>query len=166
MSFLAVFNPDWWLFIHLVGVFGFLITHGVSVSVALRLRNEPDRERIRQMLSFSGSTIWWMYLTLAVLTVGGILRATSYASGIYWKQAWPKVSLGVLFVAMALMGAIARPYYQGIKAACELRPSGEPRVSDEDLRARLRGWQPWAITIVGFAALLALLSMMVFKKPA
>jgi amino acid transporter len=165
MLFGLTVDPAWWMFLHLVGVFGFLITHGVSIAVSLRLRKERDRDRIRELLTLSGGTIMWMYASLVVLTVGGILRATKFGGGIYWKQKWPKISLAVTFGAILLMGAIARPFYSRIKEVCELRPSGAPRVSDEDLDTRLRGWQPMAIMVVGWVALIALLYMMVFKRP-
>ena len=31
------------------------------------------------------------------------------------------------------MTAVAKPYFAKVKAACEMRPSGVPRVSDEEL---------------------------------
>src|SRR5690242_2789254 len=45
----------WWVFIHLAGVFMFLLAHGASVSALFRLRKERDREKIRQLIQFSGS---------------------------------------------------------------------------------------------------------------
>jgi len=41
----------------------------------------------------------------------------------------------VLVVVSVAMVVIARPYYRTIAQATELRPSGVPRVSDEDSRA-------------------------------
>jgi hypothetical protein len=50
-----------------------------------------------------------------------------------------------------------------VKAACELRPSGVPRVADEDLALVLR--TPWThlVTAIGIAGLGGLLYLMTFK---
>ena len=44
-----------WVFIHLVGVLGFLAAHGTSTAVALRLRRQRDREQVRALLDLSRS---------------------------------------------------------------------------------------------------------------
>src|SRR5436309_391258 len=69
---LATIDYRWWVFIHLAGVFGFLLAHGASVSALFRLRKERDREKIRQLIQFSGSTIRLFYISLLVLVVGGV----------------------------------------------------------------------------------------------
>ena len=37
---------NWWVFLHIAGVFAFLTAHGVSVGVAFKLRRERDPQRI------------------------------------------------------------------------------------------------------------------------
>jgi len=37
---------NWWKFLHVAGVLSFVLFHGVSIVVALRLRKERDRARI------------------------------------------------------------------------------------------------------------------------
>jgi hypothetical protein len=46
---------DWWLFIHVVGVVGFVLAHGVSTGMAFQIRNERSPERIRALLEMSAS---------------------------------------------------------------------------------------------------------------
>ena len=48
---------DGWLFAHLAGVFGFLVAHGVSAGVGLRLRKERDPVRARALLDLSASSL-------------------------------------------------------------------------------------------------------------
>jgi hypothetical protein len=50
-----------------------------------------------------------------------------------------------------------------VKAACEVRPTGVPRVSDEELSLIVRSGTAHAITAVGVVGLAAILYLMVFK---
>src|SRR5947209_1968551 len=58
-SFASVYNA--WVFIHLAGVFGFLLAHGVSVSVLFRLQKERNPERVNDLIALSGSSIRMFY---------------------------------------------------------------------------------------------------------
>jgi hypothetical protein len=62
-----------------------------------------------------------------------------------------------------LMLLLARPYYKKIAAATELRPSGVPRISDEELASRLESPTPIAIAAIGGLGLLVILYLMIFK---
>jgi uncharacterized membrane protein len=159
-SVLATFDYRWWVFIHLAGVFGFLIAHGASVSVLFRLRKERDREKIRQLIQFSGSTVRLFYVSLLVLVAGGVGAGLQ---GHWFKYQWIWEAIGVLVAVTVLMIVLARPYYRRVAEATELRPSGVPRVSDEDLALRLRSSIPGAVALLGFGGLLVILWLMIFK---
>jgi hypothetical protein len=45
---------SWLVFVHLLGVFGFLMSHGVAAFVAFRVRNEKDLIALRTLLALSG----------------------------------------------------------------------------------------------------------------
>ena len=64
-----------------------------------------------------------------------------------------------------LMTLIAKPYFQRITAACAIRPSGVPRVSDEELHELIAGPKSKAhlITTIGVAGLAVILYLMVTK---
>jgi uncharacterized membrane protein len=150
----------WWVFIHLAGVFMFLLAHGASVSALFRLRKERDREKIRQLIQFSGSTIRLFYISLLVLVIGGVGAGLQ----LHWfKQKWIWEAIGVLVVVSVAMFVVARPYYRQVAEATELRPSGVPRVSDEDLAARLQSPIPTVVAVLGFGGLLVILWLMIFK---
>jgi uncharacterized membrane protein len=153
----------WWVLIHLVGVFGFAFAHGVSGTVLFKLRGERDRERIRSLLQLSGSTVVPMYASIGLLLAGGIGAAVE---GRLWGQLWISLSLGLLVAVTLAMIVIARPYYRRLKEATASRPSGVPRVSDEELAARLASPVPLIVATVGFGGLFVILWMMVFKQPA
>jgi len=110
----------WWKFLHVAAVLGFVLFHGVSVLVALRLRKERDRVRIAELLQFSGSSIMGMYVSLGGLILFGVIAGFS---GKWWSYWWIWISLGLLVATIAEMYAVARPYYQQLKDAIQLRPS-------------------------------------------
>jgi hypothetical protein len=157
---LLAIDYRWWVFIHLAGVFGFLLAHGVSVSALFRLRKEHDREKIREIIQLSGSTIRLFYGSLLVLVIGGVGAGLQAH---WFKQKWIWEAIGVLVVVTVAMIVVARPYYRRIAEATELRPSGVPRVSDEDLTTRLHSKTPTIVALLGFGGLLVILWLMIFK---
>jgi len=149
-----------WLFLHLLGVLTFLGAHGVSMFVMFRIRKERDRGKIAELISLSGETAKPMYISLLVLVVGGIGAGTSF--GLFSKW-WMLTALLILVAEVGAMTAIAKPYFKRITEATAVRPSGVPRISDEELAALLGSREPIAITAIGVAGLLVILWLMVFK---
>jgi uncharacterized membrane protein len=136
--------------------------HGVSITAALRLRRERDRGRIGELLRFSGSSVLGMYVSLAWLIVFGVIAAVQ---GAYWGERWLWASIVILLLVTGEMSAVARPYYARVKEAVELRPSGVPRRSDEELEAILRSRITLLNATLGFAALGVIAWLMIFKPP-
>ena len=157
---MAVQSWQIWLSLHIVGVLAFVGAHGVSMFVLFRIRKERDRARLAELISLSGETAMPMYISLGVLLAGGIGTALVLRLFSFW---WIWTSLFVLLIEVALMTAIAKPYFKSITAATAIRPSGVPRVSDEELDSLLRSGEPLAITLIGVAGLLIILWMMIFK---
>jgi len=151
---------SWWKFLHVAGVLGFVLFHGVSIVAALRLWRERDRTRITELLRFSGSSVLGMYLSLAWLVVFGVVAGIQ---GGYWDDGWFWISIVILVLVVAEMSAVARPYYQRVKEAVEIRPSGVPRKSDEELDEILRSRVGVVNAVIGFAALLLIAWLMIFK---
>ncbi len=151
---------NWWKLLHVLGVLGFVMFHGVSVSVALRLRKERDRARIAELLQLSGSSLRGMYVSLGLLILFGVIAGFQ---GSWWGYWWIWIALATLVAMVGEMSAVARPYYQRVKEAVEVRPSGVPRRSDEELDEILRS--PIALwnSVLGFVALALITWLMVFK---
>jgi hypothetical protein len=150
----------WLLFLHVVSVLALLGTHGTSMTVLYRIRRERDRSRILDMVTLSGETILPMYISLAAILVTGILLGLKVHVFSFW---WIWVAIVILVATAALMGAIARPYFARVKEACQMRPSGVPRVSDEELMEILRAPTAHVISAIGVIGLLAILYLMVFQ---
>jgi hypothetical protein len=157
---LGQISYNWWKFLHVAGVIAFVLFHGFSAVAALRVRKESDRTRIAVLLQTSGSALLGMYLSLGWLVAFGIVAGIQ---GAFWNDGWFWISVGLLVVVVVEMGAVARPYYQRVKEAVEVRPSGVPRRSDEELEEILRS--PVAVwnAAFGFLALLVITWLMIFK---
>jgi hypothetical protein len=151
----------WWVLLHIVGVAGFLTAHGVSMYVLYQVRAvDLDRGKILGLLTFSGATTMPMYVSVLLLLVGGIAAGIS---GRWFSYAWIWISLLILLLTTAGMYVVAKPYFERLKAACEVRPSGVPRVSDEELKQILDGHATTTVAAIGGAGLLIILYLMVFK---
>jgi len=155
-----VSDYNWWKFLHIAGVLGLVLAHGTSAAMAFRLRKERDRTRIQTLLQLSGSTIITFYVSFLILVVFGSIAATRIGA---WSHRWIQYSIGVLVVITVVMLGMARPYYRKVKEAIALRPSGEPRISDEELDARLRSGVPIWNILIGTGGLVAITWLMVFK---
>jgi hypothetical protein len=150
---------NWVLYAHIASAFVFLAAHGVSMVVLYRIRGERDRVKIMTLITLSGATTLPMYVALGAIVVSGVLAALKLESFGHW---WVWVAIAILVATIGLMTAIAKPYFAKIKLACQVRPSGVPRTSDEELTEILRGPTAHVITAIGVIGLLAILYLMVF----
>lgn len=150
----------WWVLLHILGVAAFLAAHGVSMWVAFRLRGERDRTRIETLLQLSGSSVAVMYAGLLVLVIGGVIAGFA---GRWWSFKWIWLAIGLLVMISGVMMGVSSPYYRRIKEAVKLRPSGVPRVSDEELDELLHARAPMISGWLGIATLAAIIWLMVWK---
>jgi hypothetical protein len=148
------------LYLHVLSVLALLATHGVSMVVLYRIRPERDRKKILDLITLSGETTLPMYISLGGIILFGVLAGLD---GRFFDEAWIWVSIVLLLLVVGLMTAVAKPYFARIKEACQVRPSGVPRVSDEELGQILGGGTAHLITAIGAIGLLAILYLMLFK---
>jgi hypothetical protein len=152
----------WLLYFHILSVLALLGTHGVSMTVLYAIRKERDRARILSLVQLSGQAIIPMYVSiLAILVFGSWLAFKLHL----WGRTWIWLSIVVLVATVVLMGFTARPYFAKVKEACQMRPSGVPRISDEELADVVGSPKAHLITAIGVIGLLSILYMMVFKRP-
>jgi uncharacterized membrane protein len=130
------------------------------VNIAFRIRKERDRVKIKDLIALSGSSVKLMYVSLVLLLIGALKLTFDFH---YWGQLWIRLSLGILIATVIFMIGMASPYYRRVSEAVDLRPSGVPRKSDEELQAILRSPVPMIVAAVGFATLLVILYLMIFK---
>lgn len=158
---------QWLAFLHVLGVFGFLLAHGASASVAFALRQERDHERVRGLLTLSATSYPIMYLSLLVLLVTGIITGIM---GDWWGRGWMWTSLVLLIaiiVAMSVLGsnklsalrkALGLPYFERGKTQPAVAPA-----SAAEIDALLAQANPMLLTVIGFGGIAVVAWLMMFK---
>jgi len=153
-----------WVFVHLVGVAGFLVTHGVSMWALFAVRAAgTDRDRILEWCETSKRTTGPMYISLGLLLLGGVAAGID---GAMFAQGWLLGSLVLLLVLTALMSVVATPYMKRVREGCTRWADGTYTLTDAELRSELEGPTTIVIAASGSAGLLAILYLMVFKPGA
>jgi hypothetical protein len=152
---------SWLVFVHLVGVFGFLMSHGVATFVAFRVRAEKDVTALRTLLALSGRSGTAMNVSLLVLLAGGI----SAAIVAHISRGWPLAALVVLIVVSGLMSAFPGRQLRKIRAAAgftgRIKVTGEAK--PEELVASQAAFNPWFSVVTGGAGLAIILWLMLLK---
>jgi hypothetical protein len=152
---------EFWRFMHIVGVAGFLSTHGVSMYAMFQVRAvEGDRDRIFDLCDLSKRTIPPMYVSTLLLVVGGVAAGISARS---FGQAWLWVSIVVLLVTMAAMSSIATPYMKRLRDGCTRWHDGSYILSEEELGSLLVGPTTTIVAVLGTLGLLVILYLMVYR---
>jgi hypothetical protein len=151
---------QWWVFLHIAGVFVFLVAHGVSMGVSIRLRQERDPKRIMALLDVSSASISGLYVGLVLILVGGVVAGFM---GDWWGQGWIWVALGTLIALMVLMYAVASTYYKRLRLIVGAMADGSEAVGQERLAELLAGPRPVVLAVIGFGGLLFILYLMLFK---
>ena len=92
-----------WVFLHLVGMAGFLVTHGVSMAALFQVRAAGgDRERILAVCEGSKRMNRPMYLFTILLLVGGVAAGIDATA---FDEFWLWGSLLILIVTMGAMSS-------------------------------------------------------------
>ncbi|HXF36239.1 MAG TPA: DUF2269 family protein [Actinomycetota bacterium] len=150
----------WWVFVHLLGVFAFLASHGVSMFALFRIRAERDPRRVADLVELSGSSVGPFYASLGVLLVGGIVAATL---GGWWGRPWIWASIAILVVTSIAMYSMAKPFTVRVGTVARALMEGSEAVSDEGFAAVRRAGSGLAVAWIGGLGLVAILYLMMFK---
>lgn len=157
----------WLVFLHVLGVFGFLMAHGVSVSVAFKLRRERNPERMRALLDLSSSSLGVLHGSIGLLLLTGIIVGFI---GRWWGRGWIWLSLILLIAIYVYMGIAGSDYYSQVRKAAGLeymegfksRPPSEP-ASSEEIDTLLDRSRPVQLAVAGFGSLVVIAWLMMFK---
>ena len=158
----------WIVWIHVVGVFLFLIGHGVSIYVAFRLRDEREVVAVRTLLDLSRRSMSLMIIGLIIWLLGGILAGFS---GNYWTsgQLWIWLSLVLAVIVVAMMTPMGRLYFNRVRVAVGVDPQTgkvDPgfTVDEAALDSAIMSGKPMVLAAAGFG-LIIVLSWLMFFKP-
>jgi hypothetical protein len=153
--------------LHALGAFAFVMAHGVSMLIAFRLRGERDRARQAHLLELSGLSVGLMYIGLGVLLLAGIVAGFM---GGFWGRGWIWAALAILVLVIAMMYAVATPFYGRMRAAAgvpgaeQLAAKLKPPPSVADLDALATSNRPLVLAGVGGIGL-ALIIWLMMSKP-
>lgn len=150
----------WWVLLHVLGVAGFLISHGVSMYVTFRLPREHDPARVAYLIELSSSSVGAMWNSIGVLLLGGIVAAFL---GHWWGHAWIWISIALLVATTGAMYALARPWFRRVGLVARAMAEGSQAVSAEEFTTMLRSKRPAAIAVVGLGGLVAILFLMLIQ---
>jgi hypothetical protein len=160
----------WVVYAHILGGFAFAAGHGVSATMAFRLRSERDPARIAAILDlslWSLSPVSLMSIGFVVLFVSGI--AAGFTGG-YWGRYWIWVALGLLVVITGLMTPVGAGHYNKVRVAIGQKPArdkSETRapapLPPDQLEPLLMASTPWILVALGGIGFAVILLLMVFK---
>ena len=156
--------------VHVLAVIGFVLVHGASAMVAMRVRSEREAVRIAALLELSSAYQVWGWIALLVVLVSGILGGIA---GGWWTsgQLWLWASVGVFIAITLLMTPIPTAYLNDVRHAIgiptydDTRKKLEPPapLSDEELARILASNRPILGVAIGLAGLATLAWLMMFK---
>lgn len=155
---------------HVLAVLGFVLVHGASAMVALRVRSERDPIRIRALLELSSAYQGWGWIALLVILVSGIVGGIA---GGWWTsgQLWLWASVGVFIGVTALMTPIPTAYLNDVRHAVGMPTYNDTKkkleppapVSDDELARILVSNRPILGAAIGLVGLAILAWLMMFK---
>jgi uncharacterized membrane protein len=143
------------VFIHVLGVFVFLLAHGVSAGVMFRIQRESDPQSVRALLKLSEASISMMIVGALVILASGIIAGFS---GDYWTTGsyWVWASLALFLVVGILMTPLARSPLNRIRDAVD---SGDTAA----IQAATASTRPMLVAGLGVGAIVVLTWLMMYK---
>ncbi|CAN5862810.1 hypothetical protein BH24CHL6_BH24CHL6_09250 [soil metagenome] len=156
------------VFIHILGVFAFLLAHGVSAGAMFRLRSEREPAALRALLGLSQASLMVMFVGAVLLFVSGIVAGFS---GNYWTAGglWLWASLIVFIAVFLLMTPLARMPLDRVRKALDELTSGPPtpgsavEPAPASLEVAVGALRPMLVASLGVGAVVVLTWLMMYK---
>ena len=156
----------WLVFAHILGAFTFVLAHGVSMFVAVRIRNERDHARVAALLDLSKSAVTVAAFAVIFLLITGI--AAGFV-GNWWGQRWIWASLAILILLWAYMSFRGTMYHDAVRRTVGTigiyhhTVTAPPPADPAAAAALLAASRAVELATVGGIGLIAILYLMVFK---
>jgi hypothetical protein len=156
---------QWLLYAHIGSVLLFVLAHGASAAMALRLKTEPSADGIKALVVLSTLSSQAMYPLLILVVLTGIWLGVA---GSWFGRAWIWTAIVVLVLTVGLMNAMGRQYHPLRVAAGQRRGSDRgrepvPPSTPNEIRRIALATRPIPITVLGLVALALLLWLMILK---
>lgn len=160
---------EWMVYIHVLATFVFLVVHGVSSIVTLRLRNQRDPALARAWLGIYADKGVYQALfgSLLLLMLSGIVGGFM---GKWWGHGWIWLSLALLIGITVAMSVVGSKYYTRLRKALgmvwydrgKIQPPVEPAPAEE-IEALLANAPAVSMAVIGFGGIAVILWLMMFK---
>ena len=156
----------WLVFAHVLGAFTFVLAHGVSMFVALKVRGERDRARVGALLDLSKSAVVIAAFAVLFLLVTGIIAGFA---GDWWGQRWIWTSIAILVLLWGYMSFRGTRYLDAVRHALgsigiyDKKGTEPPPADPAAAAALLASSRALELATVGGIGLVAILYLMVFK---
>ena len=162
MPDLSPFHREF-VFLHILGVFAFLLAHGVSAGVMFRVRAESDPRALRALLTLSERSLNVMFGGALAFFIFGILAGFS---GNFWTTPgglWIWASLILVVAVFLAMTPLARFPLNRVREAVgdgSDESAGTDAAAIEGAQARV---QPMIIAVLGLGTVAVLTWLMTYK---
>jgi hypothetical protein len=158
----------WIVFLHVLSAFAFLLAHGASAAVMLKVRGEQERARLHALLDLSNAVGLWMAYTLLAVLVTGIILGFM---GEWWRMGWIWVSLVLLVALSVVMSFLGRMYLERVRHAIGVptydvtkkKLAPPPPAGPEELGRVLGSGQGVLLAVIGLGGLALIVWLMMFK---
>ncbi len=157
----------WLVYIHVLAAIAFFLFHGVSATMAFKVRKETDFARIQALLDLSTTTLPLMGVALGVMGLTGLILPFLVH---IWDRGYIWLSIVLIvgvFIYMAVFNEthykqlrrmVGLPYMRGNKTYPAEVPS-----SPEDVQALLKKTNVVQLAIAGYGVPAVVLWLMIFK---
>jgi hypothetical protein len=157
----------WLVFLHVLGVMGFMLAHGGTTAMTLLLKRQRDPDSMRALLELSRHSGPSLGVALLVLLGSGIAAGFT---GRWWGEGWIWAALALLIGITAVMAWSARahyhrlrkvlgmPYFDGRKDQPALPPG-----TDEEIFSVQATLRPGLLASVGVGGTTLIAWLMMYK---
>lgn len=157
----------WLVFLHVLGVMGFMLAHGGTTAMTLLLKRERDPDGIRALLDLSSHSGSMLGVALLVMLGSGIAAGFT---GRWWGEGWIWASLATLIGITAVMAWSSRAQYHKLRKVLGMpyfdgrreRPAPPPG-SEAEIYAVQATLSPGLLAAVGFGGTVLIGWLMMFK---
>ena len=157
----------WLTFIHVLAAIAFFLFHGVSATMAFRVRRETDFARIRAMLDLSSSVMIPMGIAFGIMGLTGLIMP--FLAHL-WDRVYIWISIALILGVFIYMAVFNETHYKQLRRLVGLpymkgnkEYPAEPPSSPEEVAAHLKRTNVAALAAAGYGVPVIVLWLMIFK---
>ena len=157
------------LLLHVSSLFVYLLAHGISAGVSLRIPAERDISRLRSLLNISKLSFPASYGLLGIVVVTGFVLIYL---GSWWLRGWPWAGMALLIAISISMAQLGTRYFNKLRYAAGMdyvngQESDVPtlEIKPEDINSLLsQPNRPLVLSVIGISGVIVILWLMLLKQ--